>query len=92
MCWREFAKREIAKDPTFAIRRMVNPIHHRHFREIERRDVFKTGDIYTVFIGIRTPLMEGINPADRAEEMPGCTGVKAVLRKFILAFGDGYTG
>ena len=86
-----FAKREIAKNAAFAIRRMVHAVHYRHVGEIKRRHVFKTGHVHAVFIWVRATLMERVNPADRAEEMPRRPRVEPVLRQLILTSGHGDT-
>lgn len=48
---------------------------------------FKTGDIHAIFVWVRTPLMERVDPAHRTEEMPCRSRVKAVLGELILTFG-----
>ena len=84
-----FSEREVAKNAAVSIHGVIDPVHHDHILEIERRDVFKTRDIYAKLVRVRAPLMESINTTDRAEKMARRSRVKSILGKLVFTFGHG---
>jgi len=64
---------------------MVNPIVHRNLREIERTDAVKARNIDAKLVRVRTPLMMGIDSADRTEIVLRCPSVELVERELVGA-------
>ena len=63
----------------------MNPIVHRNLRKIERTDAVKARNIDAKLVRVRTPLMMGIDSADRTEIVLRCPSVELVERELVGA-------
>jgi hypothetical protein len=67
---------------------MVNTIISGHIFEIERVDPFEAANIVTILMGIGTPLVMGVNTADRAEVVFGSFGIEFIEFQRILTLEE----
>ena len=71
-----------------SVRGMVRTVVHRHRLKIERADSFEACDIDTVLLGIRTPLVMGVDATTRAEVMLRGVAVELVEAEQFAALGN----
>ena len=60
--------------------------------DFERVDSFQATDIETVFLGVGSPLMMCVDPADCAEEMSRNLRIEPILSQILMACDDCQTG
>src|SRR5690606_18573000 len=72
------------RSPVRVIHRVGSPFANGYFPEVERAHAFNACDIHTILIGAGTTLVEGIDPAFRAEVMFRHLSLELVERKSVL--------
>jgi hypothetical protein len=71
-----------------SVRGVALPVVDRYLLKIERADPFEACDIDTVFLGIRTAPVMGVNATTRAKVMPRGVSVELVKAEQFAALGN----